>query len=137
MTDPHIVGTLPASSLVYRPLPRPSLAEVQSIPENSHVIYISWPNEPPEIVGALWNNPTRDEFTSMYSMTAHEDPSEVRAADVFMFYVPPFEGEDALIRRVMGLADDVDPGMLSDERSDYSSSDVAEIVRAAIRLAQQ
>lgn len=131
MTDSeYIEGTLSPDRLAFKPVPKPSLADVQAIPLNSHVVVISWPGEQPEIIGTLFDEVAKEEFSAMFEA----DPN-VRAGDVFMFYTAPIPMEDDLVRHVLNLDADTDLSALDRARPVYSEQDVVEMIRVAARLA--
>lgn len=131
MTEsPYLEGTLSPEHLAFKPVPKPSLADMQAIPDNAHVVIISWPDTPPEIIGVLFDPTTRQEFQAMF-----DGDENARAGDVFMFYVAPIQEEDALVRHVMDLPKDKELSALDSAIPVYSEQDVVEMIRVAARLA--
>lgn len=127
MTDftPEIIDP---NRLVFQPVPRPSLADVRAIPDNSHAVVVSWPAEPPEIIGYVFDETAKESFIEMYG-----GDEGSRAGDVFIFYVNPARDEDDIVRRVLGLDSDASLADL-DRAPAYSAKDVDEMVRVALRL---
>jgi hypothetical protein len=126
MTDTEQIDP---SRLVFTAIPKPSLADVEAIPEDSQVIVISWEGQAPEIVGVVFDQIGKHEFTEMFN-----GQRDVRAGDVFLFYVKPSREENDIVRRAMDLAPDADLALLDTDRPVYSEQDVSEMIRVALRL---
>lgn len=123
-------STVPASTFPFVGLSMPTRAEMEAIPLGSSVILISWPDAPPTIAGVVWDKDTSESYLNLVQ---HWEP-DATASDVFMFYLNKAHEEDDIIRRVMNLADEVDINSLNEGPSEYSLSDVRDMIRASLAL---
>ncbi len=126
----HPESTIPASRFAFKGMIAPTKAEMEAIPHGSHVLLVTWPDEPPTIAGIIWDESGRESYLGLIEKW----DSDSIAADVAIFHIAPTSEEDDIVRRAMDLPADSVLSELDRGRPVYSEQDVADMIATALRL---
>lgn len=126
----HPASTVDRSRFAFKGLIAPNVGEIRAVPDNAHVLFITWPERPPTIAGIIWDEAGREDY--LKAIEGQDD--NVGIADVALFYIEGRTDEDSIIRQAMDLPENLDLGSVNSDRPVYSEGDVVDMIRTALRL---